>query len=368
MAKIKAADLVAKFRQAYAERWGYIYGTRGQTWTQAQQDKATRDMTVRYGQQWVGRRVADCSGLAAWAFRELGGSIYHGSNTIFNKHCSQTGPLVGEVQIKPGMAVFQNKDGRRPHIGYYDGSGMCIEEQGTRTGIVRSPLASWDEWGMLADVDYDALPWELHEVTTPQTTREGDAGELVEYIQLALIEAGFDELTPDGHFGVRTKAAVIAFQESRGLEADGVVGPATWAALRGIFEDDEPDEDVSDDEPKEPTLPMDPPPAEIRRTLRSGSKGDDVRTLQRTLRSLGYTLEIDGKFGPITVQCVKSFQGTAGLSRDGVVGPMTWAALDAAASGGRYTVIIHDLLESVATDLTNQYGGEMVPEGGEDNV
>lgn len=366
---IKASSLISSIRQAYDERWGYVWGTRGQVWTQAQQDKATRDMTRRYGQKWVGKRVADCSGLLVWAFKELGGSIYHGSNTIFNKYCSETGPLVGEVQIKPGMAVFQNKDGRRPHIGYYDGDGMCIEEQGTRTGIVRSPLASWDEWGALSDVDYDALPWELHEVTTPQTTREGDAGELVEYIQLALIEAGFDELTPDGHFGARMKAAVIAFQGSRGLKTDGVVGPATWAALRAITEDDEPDDDVDEvidtDDPVE--LPA-PPAVETRATLRTGSKGESVRDLQRTLRSLGYTLEIDGKFGPITAQCVKSFQGTAGLTRDSVVGPMTWAALDAAVSGGRYTVIIHDLLESVATDLTTQYGGEMVPEGGEGNV
>ena len=110
------------------------------------------------------------------------------------------------------------------------------------------------------------------------------------------------------------------------------------------------------------------PTLTIRQTLRKGSKGDDVRELQRILRSLGYTLKIDGKFGPLTAQCVKSFQGTAGLTRDGIVGSKTWAALAAAASGGRYTVIIGGLLESVAKDLTNQYGGEMVPEGGEDNV
>lgn len=366
---IKATDLVAKFRQAYEERWGYIYGTRGQTWTQAKQDAATRDMTVRYGQKWVGRRVADCSGLAVWAFKELGGSIYHGSNTIFNKYCSETGPLVGEVRIRPGTAVFQNVDGRRTHIGYYDGNGMCIEEQGTRTGIVRSPLASWDEWGVLKDVDYDGLPYEVYEVTTPQTTREGDAGELVEYIQLALIEAGFDDLAPDGHFGSRTKAAVMAFQAARGLEADGVVGPATWAALRSITEDDEPDDDADEDIfPDVAPAPDEPPVTEPRATIRQGSKGEDVRELQRILRSLGYTLEIDGKFGPITVQCVKSFQGSNGLKVDGIVGPLTWSALDAAAAGTpRYTVTITGLHEATARAVVAEYGGVITAEGGESN-
>ena len=55
---IKASDLIELFELALDEGWGYIWGTRGQTWTQASQDRATRDMTVRYGQKWVGRRVA----------------------------------------------------------------------------------------------------------------------------------------------------------------------------------------------------------------------------------------------------------------------------------------------------------------------
>ncbi|MBQ8202213.1 MAG: peptidoglycan-binding protein [Clostridia bacterium] len=61
--------------------------------------------------------------------------------------------------------------------------------------------------------------------------------------------------------------------------------------------------------------------------LRRGDRGSDVKELQRNLRSLGYDLEIDGIFGPMTECCVRSFQGTHGLAQDGIVGPMTWAAL-----------------------------------------
>jgi peptidoglycan hydrolase-like protein with peptidoglycan-binding domain len=35
----------------------------------------------------------------------------------------------------------------------------------------------------------------------------------------------------DGIFGAKTLAAVRAFQRSRGLTVDGVVGPLTWGAL-----------------------------------------------------------------------------------------------------------------------------------------
>ena len=63
-------------------------------------------------------------------------------------------------------------------------------------------------------------------------------------------------------------------------------------------------------------------------TLRRGDRDADVKALQRALRSAGYNLEIDGVFGRITEECVKSFQATHDLVRDGVVGPLTWAALE----------------------------------------
>ena len=68
--------------------------------------------------------------------------------------------------------------------------------------------------------------------------------------------------------------------------------------------------------------------ADERGLLRKGSRGTDVKVLQRALRSVGYDLEIDGIFGRITLECVKSFQGTHGLTRDGIVGPKTWAKLE----------------------------------------
>lgn len=67
-------------------------------------------------------------------------------------------------------------------------------------------------------------------------------------IQQALAARGFDPGNIDGIWGRRTAAAVRAFQTSRGLVADGVVGPRTLAAL-GL--DDAPAKDAFDD----PALP-----------------------------------------------------------------------------------------------------------------
>lgn len=73
------------------------------------------------------------------------------------------------------------------------------------------------------------------------------------------------------------------------------------------------------------------PTETVRRTLRKGSRGDDVRELQETLNSLGYDCgTADGIFGAKTEAAVEAFQRASGLVADGVVGKNTWAALDAA--------------------------------------
>jgi len=54
----------------------------------------------------------------------------------------------------------------------------------------------------------------------------------VEELQTALNQKGF-ALTVDGQFGSATESAVQKFQEDQGLDADGIVGPLTWAALLG---------------------------------------------------------------------------------------------------------------------------------------
>jgi hypothetical protein len=67
---------------------------------------------------------------------------------------------------------------------------------------------------------------------TRPTLRRGSKGVDVKLAQQALTAKGFPT-APDGDFGPKTEAAVRAFQRSRKLAADGVIGPRTWAALLG---------------------------------------------------------------------------------------------------------------------------------------
>lgn len=72
-----------------------------------------------------------------------------------------------------------------------------------------------------------------------------------------------------------------------------------------------------------------PPPPPARTSLRYGDSGTKVRDLQHRLVELGYWLgPRDGSFGPLTQQAVFALQKSAGLQRDGVVGPRTAQALE----------------------------------------
>jgi putative chitinase len=67
--------------------------------------------------------------------------------------------------------------------------------------------------------------------------RQGSSGPDVTNLQQKLKDLGFDPNGVDGNFGPGTRDAVMNFQQSKGLQADGIAGPATLAALDGAGAD-----------------------------------------------------------------------------------------------------------------------------------
>jgi len=59
-----------------------------------------------------------------------------------------------------------------------------------------------------------------------------------------------------------------------------------------------------------------------------GSTGQPVRAVQVLLNDkFGYSLAVDGTFGPATNDAVRDFQDDHDLAVDGIVGPQTWRML-----------------------------------------
>ena len=122
----------------------------------------------------------------------------------------------------------------------------------------------------------------------------------------------------------------------------------------------------------EPSPDPEPSPG-WRPTIRRGNKGADVIECQTMLTRLGYDIGscgIDGDFGRATEAAVKEFQSDHRLVVDGVVGVMTWNALDTAIaklnekpSEKIYSVVIRNLDKTQAEAIANNYPGAEIVEG-----
>ena len=135
-------------------------------------------------------------------------------------------------------------------------------------------------------------PWPL--------VRRGDNVFPVRSLQ-QLLRARNHPVAVDGDFGPLTEAAVKAFQQSKNLTDDGIVGPLTWPKL--VVQ------------------------------VQQGSTGDAVRGVQEVMKfhdqsdGEGPPVQVDGIFGPRTDAFVRGFQTAVGTTSDGIVGPITWRAL-----------------------------------------
>ncbi|CCQ14172.1 putative uncharacterized protein [Rhodococcus sp. AW25M09] len=156
-----------------------------------------------------------------------------------------------------------------------------------------------------------------------QELSHGDSGPAVAEVRGTLSALGFlhEAVVPpgpmdDGHwtapgsvFDGALGGAVRAFQQHRGLLVDGVVGPATYRAL------------------KEASYHLGA--RTLIYQLSAPLYGDDVASLQTRLQDLGfYSERVDGFFGPRTHEGLSSFQREIGLSPDGICGPATLRSLD----------------------------------------
>ena len=169
---------------------------------------------------------------------------------------------------------------------------------------------------------------------TRSIVKLGSQGSEVTELQSTLKLLGYFAGSVNGVFEENTDQAVRRFQQAAGIEADGVVGGATWNRL---FPTSEP---VAANSAPQPTTPQPTTPTESRPVrsepaatgeftiLRRGAKGEAVRGLQSRLKAIGvYQGEVDGVFGAGTEAAVKTAQSKFKLEADGVVGGATWTAI-----------------------------------------
>ena len=223
---VTVKQFIEKVLVPLQEGWGYIYGTWGSVWTQEQQAKATRAQAIRYGSQWIGRKVTDCSGLIRWALYELGEKIVHHATYQYTDWCKNKGKLINGQRsdgqaLKPGSLVFlQGKEAKIHHVGVYIGDNTCVEAKGTQYGVVTSELSHWDHWGECKLIDYS------NAADVPEYTPERAQNDV-------MFKAVINN--PNTWLNVRSgpkKTAKLMFQVERGTVVDVITESDGWYQIR----------------------------------------------------------------------------------------------------------------------------------------
>ena len=207
----------------------------------------------------------DCAEFASWLTYQCYGFLYGIADSNMNPHTADayTGGWERDAKTKgriipyetaariPGAFLlrFPPYSGAMGHIVVSDGTGGTVEAMGQAYGVTRGRVAhrEWDVGVLLPGVEYDdtavpgphpvpgqppAPPPPLPPSTLILRRRSPmHIDERVRTLQTALQQAGFNPGPIDGLFGPKTEAAVIAYQDAKGLEVDGEVGPQTGRAL-----------------------------------------------------------------------------------------------------------------------------------------
>lgn len=173
-------------------------------------------------------------------------------------------------------------------------------------------------------------------IDVDRVIKRGMRGVDVEAVQKSLRRFG-SKIDVDGVFGPGTERVIKDFQQSNGLEPDGIVGARTAHVIRVRLAGLSPDPDLLGKSPS-PVIPAPPkppeesewPPARTATAFGYGAEGRDVTRWQDNLVDLGYNISPDerGTFREGTHRATLEFQKDARLTEDGRVGARTTSHME----------------------------------------
>ncbi|MFA8438384.1 peptidoglycan-binding protein [Pueribacillus sp. YX66] len=164
-----------------------------------------------------------------------------------------------------------------------------------------------------------------------QTLRNGSRGSQVTLLQNKLKAAGHFTSAVDGVYGPLTAQAVRAYQKANGLLVDGIAGKQTLTALNNVSGSGS----SAPKSNKENASSNTNGKLNVNQTLRNGSRGSQVTLLQNKLKAAGhFKSTVDGIYGPLTAQAVRTYQKANGLLVDGIAGKQTLTALNNVSGSG----------------------------------
>lgn len=171
--------LVEYVKKALNEKWGYVWGTFGQTLTETLFNQKLSQYPEQVGSyknfilnNWMGKRVTDCVGLIKgymWLDEETSKIIYDSKTDVNANMMYSNAEEKGIIDTIPeitGLCVY-----KKGHIGVYIGNGQVIEARGTKYGVIQSPLkgnnsAGWTHWLKCPYIEYKEATKEKSEISS----------------------------------------------------------------------------------------------------------------------------------------------------------------------------------------------------------
>jgi len=257
--------------------------------------------------------------------------------------------LLAVAEVESGGQAFAVIDGKREPLirfeGHYFDRRLSPEKQVVAraaglsspiAGAVANPISQEGRWNLLSravridrEAAYESVSWGIGQVMGAHWQKL-DFASVMDFVALARRD-------------VAGQAEIMA----RFIDREGLAAPLAardWAAFaRGyngpLYARSNYDGRIADAYAEYGGAPAagatgatsasGPRPARGE-LLYKGIRGATVRDLQTMLTSLGYGTAADGIFGSRTERAVRAFQRSKGLGVDGIVGPATYAKLEAA--------------------------------------
>lgn len=149
---------------------GYCWGATGKTLTQAYLDQLIKQYPGHVSQsqnsKYLGKTVWDCASFVRGAMKTVGISMVSGATSQVKKTKWQVFGTIDNLPKDKICCLYRWNGSSYQHTGIYCGDGYVVDARGSKSGVIKSTLASypWTHFGIPEGLYEEQKPSEVYKV------------------------------------------------------------------------------------------------------------------------------------------------------------------------------------------------------------